>query len=52
MARINGITCICSCLDCNDLARNDQRPKFSVISKTFPDLAGALMCEIVENGGE
>ena len=26
-----------SCLDCNDLGQNDQRPEFSVISKTLPD---------------
>ena len=49
MARLNGINCICvvgsSCLDCNDLAQNDQRPNFSVISKTFPDGPGALLCQ-------
>ena len=49
MARLDGINKICvvgsSCLDCHDLGRNDQRPEFSVITKTFPDGPGALMCQ-------
>ena len=54
VARLDGINQICVEMvlasNCNDLRRNDQGPKFSVISKNPHESAIKKLCQVVSIG--